>query len=157
MSPSTVGLVVVIIPRGCTAPRQTRLVEGVDDETHYGHSDEVANSGRRLHGGSVVVAVTSSVAIVIMTVTSFALMALLCQIKCILQPTRAAVDVWVFRVVIAFTGHLHRAKSVCIVHVCLAFPLDIEAVRAAVVTLDHLRSELATVSRATNTLELWNR
>jgi len=32
--------------------------------------------------------------------------------------------------------------------------LNIEAVRAAVVTLDHLWSEAATSSRATNTLEL---
>ena len=59
ISPPPVGLVIVVIPWRCTASCYTGLVEGIDDESHYGHSDEVTHSRRGLDRVFVVVAMTT--------------------------------------------------------------------------------------------------
>lgn len=46
------------------------------------------------------------------------------QLQGVLQTTRALQDICISRVVVAFTAHLNVAKSVHIIHICPALPLQ---------------------------------
>ena len=71
------------------------------------------------------------------------------QFQGVLKAARALGDIGIVGVVVTFTHDFDIAKPVQVVHVGLAFPLDVLAVPSAVVALHHLGIESA-LSRPTD-------
>ena len=71
-------------------------------------------------------------------------------------PTRSLEDVGVVRIVVPLTGDLDPPKSVLSIHVCLALPLDIIAIRPPIQTLHHTGLEGMAACSPPNTGELRN-
>ena len=65
----------------------------------------------------------------------------------VIEPATSGQNKRVLWVIVAFTGNRDFPESKFGIHVGLAFPLDVETIRTAVVTLNHLRHERTTTGR----------
>jgi len=133
------------------------LVEGVDDDPHHDQHDEITQP----RGGLAVVTVVARVVAAALltaepaptpTATVFLLTpALLGELQGVLQAAGAGQDEVVLRVVVTLTDHLHPPKPHPAFQVRLALPLDLLAVPASVVALDHAGLVTSASPTATNT------
>ena len=140
----------------------TGLVEGVDDDPHHAEDDQVAQAG----GGLVVVVVLTVVVVITPLAATepsspsalpLLLPPLPGQLQGVLQTAGPGQDVLVLRVVVALAHHLHLPEPHPALHVGLALPLNVSAVPASVVALDHSRLISSTSARAAHTGELGDR